>query len=159
MTIQKTLLATVAFSLILAGCLGKTGKVHETNIIQKVSSDSLSVLPGSDQSGNAATDVSAGFRLKGRWQRKDGSYYLQIFSMSADSTLKAGYYNPNPINVESGEWTQREGKLFIRVILRDVNYPGSTYVLEYKPDKDILAGNYFQAVDGITYDVIFTRLN
>jgi hypothetical protein len=41
--------------------------------------------------------------------------------------------------------------------LRDVNYPGSKYNLLYDRQKDLLIGNYFQAVNGINYDVAFTR--
>ena len=43
------------------------------------------------------------------------------------------------------------------VELRDVNYPGSTYTLAYIPDRDILAGYYYQAVQGQTFEVVFER--
>jgi hypothetical protein len=41
--------------------------------------------------------------------------------------------------------------------MRDVNYPGSKYTLSYLPDKDILAGEYFQAVESLTFYVEFIR--
>lgn len=96
-------------------------------------------------------------RLKGRWMRSDGNYIIEVFEAEGDGTLKAAYYNPNPINVEKGEWIIQEGKLFMQVVLRDVNYPGSAYTLQYMPEDDALAGNYFQAVEGINYDVVFAR--
>jgi hypothetical protein len=96
-------------------------------------------------------------KLKGRWMRSDGDYIIEVFEAEVDGTLKAAYYNPNPINVEKGEWIIQEGKLFMHIVLRDVNYPGSAYTLQYIPEDDALAGNYFQAVEGVNYDVVFTR--
>jgi hypothetical protein len=96
-------------------------------------------------------------RLKGKWQRTDGGYVIEIFSLDDAGNINAGYFNPNPINVEKSQWIFREGIIYIRVILRDVNYPGSTYTLEYKSDNDYLMGNYYQAVEAANYDVIFTR--
>jgi len=96
-------------------------------------------------------------KLKGKWQRTDGGYVIEIFSLDDAGNINAGYFNPNPINVEKSQWVFREGVLYIRVILRDVNYPGSTYTMEYKADNDYLMGNYYQAVEGANYDVIFTR--
>ena len=45
----------------------------------------------------------------------------------------------------------------VTIVLRDVNYPGSKYSLNYLPDRDILAGEYFQAVEGLTFYVEFAR--
>jgi hypothetical protein len=95
--------------------------------------------------------------LLGRWLRSDGNYILEIFSVTPEGKVDAAYFNPNPINVEKSDWKITENRLFIRVILRDVNYPGSTYTLEYSPVKRSLSGNYYQAVEGINYDVIFAR--
>ena len=109
----------------------------------------------------AATTVKTGGteqqKLKGRWMRSDGDYIIEVFEAMGDGTLKAAYYNPNPINVEKGEWIIEQEKLFMQIILRDVNYPGSAYTLQYVPEDAALAGNYFQAVEGINYDVVFTR--
>jgi hypothetical protein len=151
-------LALVAVFSVISGCQRNSRNVREGNIIQSVTSDSISSFARVGQSDRTDNEVSAESRLKGRWQRSDGNYYLQIYSLSADSTLKAGYFNPNPINVESGEWTSQVGKLYIRIILRDVNYPGSTYTLEYLAGRDVLSGNYFQAVDGMNYEVSFLRV-
>lgn len=71
--------------------------------------------------------------------------------------MDAGYFNPNPINVDKAEWRISDNKLYIRVILKDVNYPGSTYTLIYNPVNDSLSGNYFQALEGTNFNVIFTR--
>jgi hypothetical protein len=46
-------------------------------------------------------------------------------------------------------------KLFIK--LQDKGYPGSTYNLYYYPKKDVLAGFYYQAAIGQTFEVIFLR--
>jgi len=94
--------------------------------------------------------------LVGNWLRTDSDYRLQISEVNEDFTLKAKYFNPNPINVGRASWQESYGSLKIIVELRDVNYPGSTYTLNYLPDKNLLAGDYYQAVEGLTFYVEFT---
>jgi hypothetical protein len=100
---------------------------------------------------------SVGKWLTGKWMRNDGVYTIEVFSVTKDGRMDAGYFNPNPIHVDKAEWKITEGRLYMRVILKDINYPGSTYVLVYDRVKDNLSGNYFQAVDKMNYDVFFVR--
>jgi hypothetical protein len=72
--------------------------------------------------------------------------------------LKASYFNPSSINVFRAEWNRKEGKINLFVELRDVNYPGSKYTLQYDPESDRLTGTYFQAVYRETYDIEFKRI-
>jgi len=95
--------------------------------------------------------------LIGDWIRTDAEYRVAISELRDDGTLKAGYFNPDPINVGKSGWIFTEGIMKIYIELRDKNYPGSNYNLVYYPDKDLLAGKYFQAVEGVTYDVGFLR--
>ena len=44
------------------------------------------------------------------------------------------------------------------VELRDTGYPGCTYTLEYNPQSDQLFGQYFQAAQQATYEVVFARM-
>ena len=95
--------------------------------------------------------------LAGDWVRTDAGYLVKIINVNQDRTLDAQYFNPNPINVGKANWEENYGSLQIIIELRDVNYPGSTYTLNYLPDRDILAGDYYQAVEGITFYVEFIR--
>ena len=95
--------------------------------------------------------------LVGDWIRTDAEYRIAISELRDDGTLKAGYFNPNAINVGKAGWSFSEGTMKIYIELRDENYPGSNYNLVYYPEKDLLAGKYFQAVEGVTYDVGFFR--
>jgi hypothetical protein len=95
--------------------------------------------------------------LKGKWLRSDGTYTIEIFSVTKDGRMDAGYFNPNPINVGSSGWDLRDGVILMEIVLKDANYPGSKYNLIYDRNSGCLAGNYFQAVQGINYDVIFVR--
>jgi hypothetical protein len=97
-------------------------------------------------------------RLVGNWERTDYPYRISISSVQDDGNLKAAYFNPNSINVGKATWINADGVLKIYVELRDVNYPGSNYKLYYNAEKDALAGEYFQAVQGITLEVAFTRV-
>jgi hypothetical protein len=89
--------------------------------------------------------------------RPDGGYVLEVREVGKDGSLKAGYFNPRPINVARAEFTRKDGTLMVVVELRDVNYPGSTYTLQYDPESDRLMGTYFQAVAKQTFRVEFAR--
>lgn len=95
--------------------------------------------------------------LKGKWLRSDGTYTIEIFSIKENGVMDAGYFNPNPINVSKSGWSYRDGEIIYEIIMKDINYPGSKYNLIYDKKNDCLVGNYFQAVQGINYDVVFTR--
>jgi hypothetical protein len=96
--------------------------------------------------------------LIGRWERPDGGYVLELREIRQDGNMKAAYFNPRSINVARAEWSQQDGKLSVCVELRDVNYPGSKYNLQYDPASDSLKGTYFQAVAGETYEIEFLRI-
>lgn len=96
-------------------------------------------------------------RLEGRWMRPDGGYILELREIKKDGSLKAAYFNPRPINVHSAKWSRKEGKINLFVELRDVNYPGSKYNLQYDPGSDRLKGTYFQAVEKQTFNIEFVR--
>jgi hypothetical protein len=96
-------------------------------------------------------------RLIGRWVRPDGGYVLELKEIGKDGVLKAAYFNPRSINVARAEFSRKDGTLTVFVELRDVNYPGSKYNLQYDPNSDRLVGTYFQAVQSQTYGVEFIR--
>lgn len=96
-------------------------------------------------------------KLVGSWTRTDAPYEIRILEMNSGGNMVAGYFNPKSINVGRANWANVNGTLNVYIELRDENYPGSNYVLQYLPDKDVLTGKYFQAVEGVTYDVGFTR--
>ena len=96
--------------------------------------------------------------LKGRWQRPDGGYIIEIKNIDRVGKMEAAYFNPRPIHVAKAN-AARDGnttKIFIE--LRDINYPGSTYNLTYDPKSDQLKGTYFQAALKQTFEVVFDRL-
>lgn len=97
--------------------------------------------------------------LKGNWVRTDAEYQIKLSYVQDNGIIKAQYFNPRPINVSKSEWKNAEGFLKIYVELRDENYPGSNYNLTYLPERDMLVGDYFQAVEGVTFYVEFVRNN
>jgi hypothetical protein len=101
------------------------------------------------------TDVR---RLEGRWVRPDGGYILDLRNIQINGRVQAAYFNPRRINVARAELRFRnDGTIGLFIELRDVNYPGSTYNLNYDPKSDRFIGSYFQAVQKVTYDVEFVR--
>ena len=96
-------------------------------------------------------------QLVGIWDRTAAPYRIQISELLDDGKMKAAYFNPKSINVSKAGWVNSGGVIQLYGELRDTNYPGSNYALTYLPDRDILAGNYYQAVEGATFKVEFAR--
>ena len=111
---------------------------------------------GSENSTSNKKDIDKN-TLAGDWVRTDAQYLIRISKVNDDGTMTAQYFNPNPINVGRANWEQSYGNLKVIVEMRDLNYPGSTYTLNYLPDRDMLAGEYYQAVEGVTFYVEFVR--
>jgi hypothetical protein len=97
-------------------------------------------------------------KLKGKWLRPDGGYVIEITSVDDAGKLSAAYFNPQPIHVARAEATYAGGATKVFIELRDVNYPGSTYTLTYIPDKDLLVGIYYQALQQQSFEVYFERM-
>ena len=93
----------------------------------------------------------------GEWVRSDGGYTVRVRDVNPDGSVDAGYFNPNKINIAEANVSLWKGlvKLFIK--LQDKGYPGSTYTLYYYADKNALAGFYYQAEMGKTFEVVFLR--
>jgi len=93
----------------------------------------------------------------GEWVQPDGGYIVRVQDVNPDGSVDAGYFNPGKINIAEANVSLWKGlvKLFIK--LQDKGYPGSTYTLYYYPEKDALAGFYYQAATGQTYEVVFLR--
>jgi len=93
----------------------------------------------------------------GEWVRPDGGYTVLVRDVNPDGSVDVGYFNPNKINISEANVSMWKGlvKLFIK--LQDKGYPGSTYTLYYYAEKDALAGFYYQAVMGQTFEVVFLR--
>jgi hypothetical protein len=106
-----------------------------------------------------ADSAESGFRvLSGRWLRPDGGYILTIRDVDARGKIDALYLNPRPIPVARAEASRNSSTLNVFVELRAPGYPGSTYTLTYDPQRDQLAGIYFQAALQQHFDVVFVRM-
>jgi len=148
-------LVVVALGLLaLLPPKGKRGSPPDskdsTDNAAKPAADDRTVAKSTAEPGNHQ-------RLIGRWLRPDGGYILEIKSATAEGKLDARYLNPRSIHVARAEWRREEGNLQVFVELRDENYPGSTYHLEYSAAEDRMAGNYYQAAQQEDFAVEFVR--
>lgn len=96
--------------------------------------------------------------LKGRWQRPDGGYILEIRAIDTNGKIGAAYLNPHPINVANAQATIDGTALKVFIELRARNYPGSTYTLSSERKVDRLQGVYFQAALQQNFVVAFVRM-
>lgn len=145
-----TQIFTILAVVVLFGCNSSTPKSTDKASADAVATDPK---PANNQTANHP-DIN---QLKGEWMRTDGGKSIRINSVAEDGKLDAAYFNPNPIRVGRASWLVKDNILLVVVELRDVNYPGSTYTLQYFPEEDVLAGNYFQAVENANYEVQFSR--
>jgi hypothetical protein len=106
------------------------------------------------KTSRAQTDFQ---RLEGRWVRPDGGYILELRNIKKNGSISAAYFNPRLIKVFRAKAGRKGGRIILVVELRDVNYPGSTYTLQYDAASDRLKGTYFQAVHRQTFDIEFVR--
>ena len=105
-----------------------------------------------------ASGIKPDFKvIVGEWIRPDGGYIVHVRDVKSDGFVDVGYFNPNEINISEANVSMWNGlvKLFIK--LQDEGYPGSTYTLYYYAEKDALAGFYYQAAIGQTFEVVFER--
>ena len=127
-------------------------------------SDSAESVPPSGSNSESVTPAVAIsepvniHKLVGRWLRTDSPYVIEIREVSPDGTLRAGYYNPQPINVSAAKVENKNSTLQVFVELHDTGYPGSNYTLNYDPEYDALEGTYFQATLQQKFDVAFMRM-
>ena len=95
--------------------------------------------------------------IVGEWVRPDGGYIVRVRDVNPDGSVDAGYFNPGKINIAEANVSLWKGMVKLFIKLQDKGYPGSTYTLYYYPEKDALAGFYYQAAVGQTYEVVFFR--
>jgi len=93
----------------------------------------------------------------GEWVRPDGGYVIRVRDVNPDGSVDAGYFNPGNINIAEANVSLWKGMVKLFIKLQDKGYPGSTYTLYHYPEKDALAGFYYQAAVGQTYEVVFFR--
>ncbi|GAB4343866.1 MAG: hypothetical protein Kow0099_22710 [Candidatus Abyssubacteria bacterium] len=97
-------------------------------------------------------------RITGRWIRPDGGYVIEIRDVDESGKMDAAYYNPRSIHIAKAQASREGSTIKLYIELRDVNYPGSHYVLSYDPKTDQLNGTYYQAVAKETYEIFFERM-
>src|SRR5262249_1146890 len=96
--------------------------------------------------------------LKGKWLRPDGGYVVDVRSVGGGGTMEGGDFNPRPLKVSKAEESQEGTITRVFLELRDVHYPGSTYMLTYDPARDQLKGVYYQAAIQQRFAVVFVRM-
>jgi hypothetical protein len=145
----KNLLITV----LAAGLLSSCGKKEDAPMAAPPIAVNATNLTAAAPAPNPVFE-----KLKGKWLRPDGGYILEIRSVEPDGKMDAAYFNPNPIHVAKAEAAQEGAVTKVSIELRDVNYPGSTYVLTYEAATDQLAGIYYQAALQQRFEVVFARM-
>jgi hypothetical protein len=96
--------------------------------------------------------------IKGVWGRTDGPGEINISEVMDNGVLKVTFYNPKLINIEKAVWTNSSDVLRIHILLKEDSYPGSSFSLNYLPEKDLFIGVYFDGLTKESYPVSFKRV-
>lgn len=95
--------------------------------------------------------------LVGEWSRTETPCQIKITEVLDNGKLELTYFNLKAINTGKTYWLIKGTFLSLYVELLDENNPGSYYKLNYNSERDVLVGDYFEVIDGITYPVEFVR--
>jgi len=95
--------------------------------------------------------------LVGEWSRTETSIQIKITEVLDNGKLELSYFDLKSINIGKAYWLIKGTFLSLYVELLDENNLGSFYKLNYNSERDILVGDYFEVVDGLTYPVEFVR--
>lgn len=95
--------------------------------------------------------------LVGEWSRTATPIQIKITEVLDNGKLELTYFNVKSIHTGKAYWLIKGTFLSLYVELLDENSPGSFYKLNYNSERDILVGDYFEVVDGLTYPVEFVR--
>ena len=95
--------------------------------------------------------------LIGEWSRTETPCQIKITDVLDSGKLELSYFNLKSINTGKAYWLIKGTFLSLYVELLDENNPGSYYKLNYNVERDVLVGDYFEVIDGLTYPVEFVR--
>lgn len=95
--------------------------------------------------------------LVGEWSRTGTPCQIKITEAYDNGKLELAYFDLKSINTGKTYWLIKGTFLSLYVELLDENNPGSYYKLNYNGERDMLVGDFFEVVDGITYPVEFVR--
>ena len=95
--------------------------------------------------------------LVGEWSRTETPYQLKITEVLDNGKLEVSYFDPKSIPIGKAHWIKNEALLSVYVELMDENYPGYYYKLNYKVERDMLVGNYYQPDGELVQTVEFVR--
>ncbi|WP_269243022.1 hypothetical protein [Flavobacterium limnophilum] len=95
--------------------------------------------------------------LVGEWSRTETPYQLKITEALDNGKLEVSYFDPKSITIGKAHWIKNEAILSVYVELMDENNPGYYYKLNYKVERDILVGNYYQPDGELVQTVEFVR--
>jgi len=111
------------------------------------------IIQAAEKTGPLTPDMLA---IQGHWVRSDAPYMIEL-THAKDGQLQATYFNRKFIHVEKTEAAEKDGLLYVMILLQDVNYQGSFYLLSYNRTKDTLDGTYFHTASKQRFEVDFAR--
>lgn len=95
--------------------------------------------------------------LVGEWTRTETPCQINITEALDSGKVTLTYFDLKSVNTGKSYWLIKGTFLSLVVELLDENNPGSYYKLNYISERDVLVGNYFDVIDGMTYPVEFAR--
>lgn len=98
--------------------------------------------------------------LVGEWSERGMPWLIKITDVYDTGKLEVGLYNtysPTPIQVELANWFKLGNLLSIYIEIKDPDYPGSYFKLNYVPERDVLVGTAYNALQNAVYSLEMIR--
>lgn len=96
--------------------------------------------------------------LIGEWSASGTPKVIKIANALDNGKLDIKYFDPKDINISKASWLKTGTHLSILIELEDINYPLSSFKLNYLPDRDVLNGDFFDVAQNSTFPVEFVRI-
>jgi hypothetical protein len=99
--------AFIVLAAVVVACLGLWWRANHPGAARP------SMVSGQAEAATqpAASDKPDFAKLKGKWQRPDGGYVLEVRGVADDGKIDAAYLNPNPINVARAATSYEAGQM------------------------------------------------
>lgn len=99
--------------------------------------------------------------LIGEWSQTGTPMIIKITGVLETGKLEVVVYYSNSshkFEIEKANWQKSGTLLTVYIEFQDPEYPGSNFKLNYIPERDVLAGGYYDATEGMKDPVEFIRI-
>ena len=96
--------------------------------------------------------------LTGEWSETGTPNLIKITGVDESGRLQIGFFNPKSITVLKSNWIKNGNLLSVYIELQDEKYMNSNFKLNYVPERDMLVGEFYDAMQDFTCPTEFAKI-